>query len=595
MTSQYWIHKAHDTHYPFVSWANPYTKTEPTRKTMLKSNTHRGNAGPGARFRKLVLAATSALALANGVHAGQGPQPSICSRACWGARAPQCSISQMSGLTRAIIHHTGSGSEYSTSYETSKAKCRGNQSYVMDSLGYCDADYHFYVDGGGHIFEGRAGSMSSLPRGSHDGCNANSFGYAVLGNFETQSFPTAARNALEAVIAWRMPSSWTANAGASSYCSVSIGSMEGHYRVKATACPGDNIISQISNMRTGVMNRKNGIGGKMAPSMFYDLGNGAMNIYRWASSGSSFSTITQTGIASGYTLSSVGNHMASADVNADGRTDNVVAYQYGDGTMRLHVFINGSAYQGPTGWFQSGTFAMSNVGGRMVGGDFNNDGKGDVAMIYDNGGGFAVYRFLSTGSDFNYDSVTVATSGYDLAQVGEHVAAADVNGDGKDDIVMAYQYGDGTMRLHVLLNGNSYQGPTGWYQSGAFAMTNVAGRIAGGDFDGNGKGDIAMLYDNGGGMTVYRFLSSGSSFSASTTVVATSGYDLDQVGTRFCAGDINGDGKADTVVAYQYADNTFRYHTFLNGNSYQGATGWYQSGAFNLSSVGGRMTMGTWQ
>ncbi len=336
-------------------------------------------------------------------------------------------------------------------------------------------------------------------------------------------------------------------------------------------------------------------GGTKGPSMFYDLGGGAMNIYRWVSSGSSFSTITQTGIASGYSLTNVGNHMVAADVNGDGKTDNVVAYQYADGTMRLHVFLNGSSYQGATGWFQSGQFNMANVGGRMVGGDFNGDGKDDVAMVYDNGGGLSIYRFLSTGSAFTYDSVVVATSGYDLANVGENIACTDVNGDGKDDVVLAYQYSDGTMRLHVFLNGNSYQGPTGWYQSGAFSMSNVAGRMAGGDFDGNGKGDIAMAYDNGGGMNVYRFLSSGSSFAAETTVVATSGYDLANVGSRVAAGDVNGDGKDDLVAAYQYSDGTFRYHVFLNGNSYQGPTGWYQSGAFSLNNVGGRMTMGTWQ
>lgn len=195
------------------------------------------------------------------VNAGQGPQPSICTRSCWGARAPQCSISQMSALTRAIIHHTGNQTEYSTDLETSKAKCRGNQNYVMDNLGYCDADYHFWIDAGGHIFEGRSGSMSSLPRGSHDGCNSNSFGYACFGYFHppyNQAFTTAMRNALEAVIAWRMPSAWSATAGNSTYCTVSIGSMEGHYRVKSTACPGDIIIPLIPSMRTGVMNRKNG-------------------------------------------------------------------------------------------------------------------------------------------------------------------------------------------------------------------------------------------------------------------------------------------------------------------------------------------------
>jgi hypothetical protein len=168
-----------------------------------------------------------------------------------------------------------------------------------------------------------------------------------------------------------------------------------------------------------------------------------------------------------------------------------------------------------------------------------------------------------------------------------------VNGDGKTDIVAAYQYSDGTMRLHVFLNGNSYQGPTGWFQSGNFPMSNVAGRMAGGDFDGNGKGDIVMFYDNGPGVNIYRFFSSGSAFSYNMTSIA-SGYDMDQVGSRLATGDINGDGKADSVVAYQYPDGTMRLHVFLDGSWYQGASGWFQSGSFNLSNVGGRFTMGAW-
>jgi hypothetical protein len=334
-------------------------------------------------------------------------------------------------------------------------------------------------------------------------------------------------------------------------------------------------------------------GVKMGPSMFYATGTSSMNIYRWGSTGSAFSLLTTTGIASGYSLSAVGNHMAAADVNGNGRTDNVVAYQYPDGTMRLHVFLSGSAYQGGAGWFQSGAFNMGAVGGRMLGGDFNGDGKGDVAMLYDNGGGLTIFRFLSTGSSFTYDSVVVATSGYDMAQIGENVAASDVNGDGRTDIVAAYQYPDGTMRLHVFINGNSYAGPTGWFQSGTFPMANVAGRIAGGDFDGNGKGDVVMFYDNGSGVNMYRFLSSGSAFSYDVATIST-GYDMAQVGTRMAAGDVNGDGKADAVTAYQYPDGTCRLHVFINGNSYAGPTGWYQTGAFTLSNVAGRFTMGHW-
>jgi hypothetical protein len=56
-------------------------------------------------FRALIGA--SILASAGGAFAaGQATQPSVCSRSCWGARAPQGTISQMSALNRAVIHHT---------------------------------------------------------------------------------------------------------------------------------------------------------------------------------------------------------------------------------------------------------------------------------------------------------------------------------------------------------------------------------------------------------------------------------------------------------------------------------------------------------
>ncbi|MBA4149074.1 MAG: fibronectin type III domain-containing protein [Verrucomicrobia bacterium] len=201
---------------------------------------------------------------ATGLHAQTTPagQPSICNRACWSARAGSCGTS-LGSLTRAIIHHTAGPSDYTTNYETGKSRMRANQNYHMDSNGWCDLGYHFCVNAAGHIYEGRAGSIGSSggwKKGAHDGCNSNSMGFTALGYFHTpynHAFTQALQDGLAAVIAWRMPSGWSPyNSG--TYCGNSVGTLDGHYKVKATACPGTLIINGLGALRTNVGNRRSG-------------------------------------------------------------------------------------------------------------------------------------------------------------------------------------------------------------------------------------------------------------------------------------------------------------------------------------------------
>jgi hypothetical protein len=48
-----------------------------------------------------------------------------------------------------------------------------------------------------------------------------------------------------------------------------------------------------------------------------------------------------------------------------------------------------------------------------------------------------------------------------------------------------------------------------------------------------------------------------------------------------------------TSSAYDYGSD-FRYHVWLSGSSYTGSAGWYDSGAFDLATVNGRLVMGIW-
>jgi len=195
-----------------------------------------------------------------------GPQPTICTRSCWSARSPNCTLYTMSALTRAIIHHTAAASDWdTTSIDTSKPKMRSIQNYHMDTQGWCDIGYHFVVDKLGNIFEGRSGSMSILRRGIHDACNNNSFGFTLMGYCHSpynHNPDSNCRGKIYATIAWRMPGGWSPY-GSGTYCSKTVGTLDGHRKVTATACPGDVFFNNYigssytsGDARTGVASRR---------------------------------------------------------------------------------------------------------------------------------------------------------------------------------------------------------------------------------------------------------------------------------------------------------------------------------------------------
>ncbi len=223
------------------------------------------------------------------------------------------------------------------------------------------------------------------------------------------------------------------------------------------------------------------------------------------------------------------NRVISGDFDEDGKEDDIAAfYDYGDDVTKIHVWTSTGTsfeYNGSNSWWSSGGgYKADKIAGRVVCGDFDNDGfKDDIAAFYDYGNNVTkIHVWKSTGSSFQFTGTTTGwwnSSAYNATKITGRVISGDFDRDGKhDDIATFYDYGSDVTKIHVWKStGSSFQftgAVTGWWNSSEYNATKVTGRVISGDFDRDGKhDDIATFYDYGSNLTkIHVWKSTGSSF-----------------------------------------------------------------------------------
>jgi hypothetical protein len=305
----------------------------------------------------------------------------------------------------------------------------------------------------------------------------------------------------------------------------------------------------------------------------------------------------QGGALFGWVVNSAG------DVNGDGYGDVIIgAHGYDDGanTNEGAAFVYHGSASGistsPGAIIDDADQASAALGIRAAGaGDVNGDGYSDVIVgiyFYDDGantneGRALIYFGSATGLPATPNAI-LDDGDLSFAELGSGAASAgDVNGDGYSDIIVGlWHYNDGANsqegRAFVYHGSpNGLKTTAIWTAEGNQADVQFGVSVSNaGDVNGDGYSDVivgAWGYDNGqtdeGRAYVYHGSAAGLSATSNWTA------ESNQANARFGvntsgAGDVNGDGYSDIIVAAT---------GFTNGEANEGRAFVYHGSASGLS------------